>query len=750
MSSASVALLTVPKSFNSVTVTESVPPLKRNEINKSFVLKHFQDLLENVPLMCDADWELESSHSQRSQVVSHDVLQRLLEREEQLLDASASDAAEDETDAVAVASDQDLQGEMSDYDNAVDVSLDDSVSSEVYPDIVRPLLLDFYDDDEINRFAKRFLKKYSKGNMNRTGAVDMWDLFREFSKFPREELMSYDTFERRVKNVIPTPELTWRVRNIETQEDVTGRGKCFPEKLYGNKNVFETREMWTRLSLKDVIRMHAGMHLDHCDFVEDGVIDFSKVHVTFTADGIPHGNSSNENLHVLAVRFKGCRQVYILQARVAKRKEPKILDDFLLPFVRECNSLNVTVDFFLADSPMRAFFKSLKGHAGRSSCEICEATGRCVDGRICYPADQILGRKRSHERWLEQVADLESQREEGPTGDVAGVTGRSPLLEINNFDMVRKAPPDPLHRDWLGIAKSTLWRNTTGMSKAGVMNSRGNRIANAVSNDYRRVRLPSEFSHRSRPVDYPNFKGHEWKSLVVTSFTAIADIVKSELGHQLAHVWTLFAWMILLYNGPAWAFNEMDDEYLEELHQQLYDEFQMEFGSRACTFNWHSFYHMPTVRKIGPSSQLSTEPFESSYGKVQKSFAAGTRSTGLQIVRNMLLRTLAHTSEFCENRIKMENSTECKRSDDSIVVDSVFTFYKVRDVRGDHVDVSEMEKEKWHSPHDITLPFDKVGVFKFKGTSDAVVTMPRKCFVGKGVLRDDGILIALHEDLLFS
>ena len=697
--------------------------------------------------MCDADLDFHSDHSNRSQIVTHEVLQQLLEREEQLMEASASEV-NDETDEASVASDHGLQWQDGDHDDTQDSSLNESVTSN--DDVVRPLDLNFYDDHEINRFAKRFLKKYSKGNMNRTGAVDMWNLFREFSRFPAENLMSYDTFERRVKEVMPTPELTWRVRNLETEEDVTGRGKCFPEKQFSNKNIYETREMWTRLSLKDVICLHAGMHIGHCDFIIDGEIDFSKVHLTFTADGIPHGNSSTDNLHVLAVRFKGCRQVYILQARVAKRKEPKILDDFLLPFVRECNSLNVKVDFFLGDSPMRSFFKSLKGHAGRSSCEICEATGRCVAGKICYPADQVLGRKRSHERWLEQVADLESQREEGPTGDVAGVTGRSPLIEINNFDMVKKAPPDPLHRDWLGIAKSTLWRNTTGMSKTGVVNSRGNRIQNAVSEDYRNIRLPSEFSHRSRPVDYPNFKGHEWKSLVVTAFPAISDIVKNELGHQLAHVWTLFAWMILLYNGPEWAFHEMDDEYLEELHQQLYDEFQLEFGSRACTFNWHSFYHMPTVRKFGKSSDLSTEPFESSYGKVQKSYAAGTRSTGLQIIRNMLLRTLAHTSDYCQNQLIIDTSTDSKRCDDSILIDSLFTFYKVRRVTGDNVDVSEIKKEKWHSPHDGTLPFEKVGVFKYRRTLDAVFTLPRKSFVGKGVLREDGILIGLYQDLLFS
>ncbi len=615
------------------------------------------------------------------------------------------------------------------------------------PERAVPIDVNFFANPGLNRMALKFLRKYTKRNMTRAQGVDVWKLLQEYSPYSAVEMKSFDTLERRLAAVLPSPVVSWKVLDLETGESHVGAGKCFPERLYGNRNKFEISCTWSRLKLKDVIRLHAGIHVEECEFVEDGLINFTAVHITFTCDGIPYAHSTPENLHVIALKFRDCREVYIVQARVAKRSEPKNVHDFIDAFVAECNELEVHVDFFVADSPMRSFFKMLKGHAGRSSCEICEAVGTCVSRRIVYPAHTVLQQKRSQERWLEFVEDLESQ---SGSDNVHGIMGRSPLLTLNNFDIVRKSPTDPLHRDWLGITKSTLWRNTTGMGKNGIMNARGQRIANSVSDFYRALRLPSEFSHRSRPVDYPNFKGHEWKSLLISSFVAICDVTTLECDHKMSHVWLLYTFLILLYNGPRWAFDEMDDEYLEELHQQLYDEFEEVFGPGCCTFNWHSFYHMPTVRKFGSMPETSTEPFESAYGKVSKSFRPGTRNAASQIIKNMTLRSLNHGQSACEKRLVIEPETCSLRTDDSIVMDDLFHYYKVLLVQNDHVKVAEIKKTAWDSPFDPTLPYHKVGIFQKVSISEDCCWYRKDYFTGKGMIVKDNILIPMHRDLLFS
>ena len=565
-------------------------------------------------------------------------------------------------------------------------------------------------------------------------------------------MKSFETLLRRMARVLPQPTLTWKVKNIHTGRIITGTGQSFPQKIYGNRNNYEVCEIWTRLKVRDVIRLHAALHNGDCDFMEGDKIDYSKVHLTMTVDGIPHGKSSPENLHVMAIRIRGCRHVYILQARVAHRRETKNVVDFAGPFVDECNELGVVVDYFVADSPMRAFFKILKGHAGRCSCEICEAAGECINRKIVYPASQVHQRKRTHDRWLDDVADVESQVEGGNANvNVRGIMGRSPLLALNNLDIVKQCPPDPLHRDWLGITKSTLWRHTMGMAKSGIMNARGQRMAEQISDSYKNLRLPEEFSHTARPIDYPNFKGHEWKALLISSFPTICEVVQNEMGHKAAHLWAVFAYLILLYGGPEDTFQSTPKEDLEELHELLYDEFQEEFGPAACSFNWHSFYHMPTVRTWATMKEVSTEPFEAAYGLVQMSYAPGTRNTGLQIVRNMLMRSLAHTKDFCKNELFIEKDTGSTTRDNSIVFDDQFNYYQVQRVtRHGTVEACEIGKKEWKCPTDPTLPFSHVGVFQFDSIKDERRIFSKKKFTGKGLLRNDGILIPFHEQLLFS
>ncbi len=640
--------------------------------------------------------------------------------------------------------------DLADSDPGYNSSSDDQVHDENQRAL--PIDLHFSPDPNLSNYYIGFLRRYSRGKTSKADAQGYWEWAKEHSVYPPEEIKSLDTLLRNVAKVLPQPKLTWKVLNITTGKHFSGTGWTLPFRRYGDRNIYEFVEVWARLTIRDVIRLHAALHADDCDFVEDGVIQFDKVSVTFTCDGIPHGKSSPDNLHVVALKIKGCRLVHIVQTRVARRKVPKDLSDFLDPFVDECLELGVKVDYFVADSPMRSFFKMLKGHAGRSSCEVCEATGVCINRKIVYPAEQILGMKRSHERWVDSVEDLESQKEAGATHDnVRGIMGRSPLLKLNNFDIVQQSPPDPLHRDWLGVMKFNLWRNTVGMSKSGVANAKGQRISKAISDSYQMIRLPTEFSHTARPMDYPNFKGHEWKSLLVSSFPTIIDEVNQELGSKCAHIWTLFAFLILLYNGDDETFQAMDEEVLEDMHQLFYDEFQEEFGPSLCSFNLHSFYHMPTVRKWGRPTQLSTESFESSYGLVQISYAPGTRNTGLQIIRNMTMRSLAHTRDKCQRKLFIAKDNGKRKRDDSLLMGRNHKYYKVQDIRrnGD-IAVSEIQKSVWRCPADPTLPFDMVGVYTYDGISEDVLDLPVSHFQGKCILRNDGVLVPCHKELLFS
>ena len=613
-----------------------------------------------------------------------------------------------------------------------------------------PLELDIFPNHRLTCFVQDFVRRCNRRRMNKAQRKEMWSMVSDWQFFDPTEMQSYDTLDRKLKAALPCPTVHWRVRNLATGKIYCGRGKSFPEKKFRNKRLFETLCIWTRVHLRDLIRFHAGQH-PNADFIVNGKIDYRKVHFNFTYDGIPNGKSSPDNLNVMGVQFRGCRQVYIPCVRVARRRETKNLSKFMDRFVQQCITLGVHVDLFLADAPMRSFIKCLKGHAGRFSCEYCEAMGECIQKRICYPKSTMNSTKRTHAAWVDHVEELERRKNDEGVDNVVGVTGRSPLLKLGGFDMVRKAPSDPLHRDWLGICKSTLWRNTVGLSKAGVMSSTGKKIADAVGEAYRQLSLPSEFSHRSRPIDYANYKGHEWKSMAVSSFPTICEIVEQEIDHVTAHVWLLFLFLVLIYNGPQWAMEKIGESYLNAIHELLYDQFEDAFGKQACTFNWHAFSHMLDIRKSGTSSEISTEAYESAYGEVQVAYRSGTRNIGLQIVSNMMIKRLSHREgKGCTNNIAIEPRTKDLRYDDSIVVDDNYNYYRVCKVENDLIAVRKIKTSKWTSPIDSNLPMHFAGVFKYMGTVDHESLLRRQDVSGKAIITKDDIIIPFYKDLLFS
>ncbi len=614
-----------------------------------------------------------------------------------------------------------------------------------------PLCLQLFDNHRLTEFVQDFLKRCNRRRMNKAQRREMWSLMSDWNLFDPTEMQSFDTLDRKVRDALPTPTVHWKVKDLDSGRIYSGKGTKFPEKRFKNKRKYETLCIWTRVKLRELIRFHAAQHQD-ASYVVDGQIKFNKVHFSFTYDGIPNGKSSPDNLHVMGIQFRGCRQIYIPCVRVARRKEVKNLSKFLDHFIQECITLGVHVDFFLADAPMRSFLKCLKGHAGRYSCEYCEAPGECVLKKICYPTSMMNQKKRSHQQWVEHVEDLEKQQEEGSTNiNVKGITGRSPLLKIYNFDMIKKAPSDPLHRDWLGICKSTLWRHCVGLSKTGNLTASGKRITDQVSEVYRKLSLPREFSHRSRPIDYPNFKGHEWKSLAVSCFPTICEVVEKEVDYEAAHVWLLFIFLVLVYNGPEWALKKLGEGYLMSLHELMYEQFEESFGRSACTFNWHAFYHMPDIRKCGRSTQMSTEPYESAYGEVQAAYKSGTRNIGLQIVSNMLIKRINHTSGTgCQNRLIVEPRTSDVRYNDSIVLDEMYNYYRIVKVEGDLMAAQKIETTEWSSPIDENVPMSLAGVFKYVSTREEEVLLRRQDVHGKGIITENNIVIPFYRDLLFS
>lgn len=290
--------------------------------------------------------------------------------------------------------------------------------------------------------ARDFLNAMVVGKMSRCNAERFWNVCIKHSRYPPEELPSFITILRRMRSQLPGVDMNWKIYDQEMKIEIIGNGPVFPKKMYGNSKRYVLHELWTSLKLRDVIRFHVSIHEKNKHlYMTNGKIDYSKITLSFTCDGVPMAKSSSNSLYVLGVRFHGCRNVYLIKTRYSLPNEKKDLEKFLVPFIEECNDLKVEVDKFLGDAPIRSFFKVMKGHSGYYSCEYCESKGECVQRHVCFPSDTFPGPPRSKERWEECVMTWQMEG-----NSYMGIMGKSPLMQLPNFDIIRDSPADPMHR----------------------------------------------------------------------------------------------------------------------------------------------------------------------------------------------------------------------------------------------------------------------------------------------------------------
>lgn len=599
----------------------------------------------------------------------------------------------------------------------------------------------------MNVFANEFLSETCSGQIAKAKAERLWNICRKYSKFNQDDLGTYrNMYKKSLKNV-PAMVQSWKVLDKTTDEWVTGKGLEYPRKKFRNSRRYQLDELWTRVRLKDIIKFHLSIHRRSRDnFMTNGKIDYSKVKLVFSCDGIPCGKSSHFDLYLMTVRIVGCRNIYILNSRHARLKFPKKLKDFLKEFVEDANDLGVKVLKFLGDAPVRSLFKRIKGHSGKNSCEVCEGKGTLIRRHYFFPCSTMGKKLRTNKRWRKQV----KQRHATGEDNIKGIMGKSPLLNLKKFHIIKDSPSDSLHRDHLGVTRAT-WKIVTNIKKGSEVRFRNvKKFTKDVNAAYCRVRLPSEYSRTSRPVDAVLFKGNEWKSLMFTAFPALLKASKKYHNRDVARIFAVYAFLLRVYASPPHVYKAMKKPWLRRLHKEFYQLYEKAFGKSSCAFNIHSFYHMDIARKSGRLPETSTEQFEALYAMVLQSYCKSATAIGKQFMEKMYLRYLRHTEDHCERKLKFNIHRKHEKVDDSLVVDENWNFFKVLHVQGDNVRVVKIVTKKWKCPNHHDLPFHKVGVFKFVKLDNTEMTICKDMFTGKAALYNKKLLMGMQKDCLFS
>lgn len=467
-----------------------------------------------------------------------------------------------------------------------------------------------------------------------------------------------------------------------------------------NNNIF-------LLQAKDIIAIHEA----RCPKIEAG----RKCQIS--SDGVSECRSNSNSIDVYSVRFKNCQHVY--PHTITRPVDKYKLDSkpYLQSFIDDIKAL-CEIETFVGDNLKRANARGALNHASNFACEYCFAKATSfhycdkkieekrkelelqisvierridlvqteeeidqeelktlkelksclinslsdvskVKKKVVWPSSTMNGEPRTVAKIL-AITNMIEENGPLPPDEAKGIIYKSPLLEIENFDMVANSPAEYLHSVCLGTTKRLLELTyNVGTTRPRVTKRKLTPVS--LFNDLMAgLKGPMEFSRRIRSLDFAVWKGQEFRNLILFYFTIV--IFPIERNAKERTLWLLLAYKIRACVLPSDEFHHVnlaDIEYCCVQYYKLYEEL---FGPNNCSYNTHVvFSHLIEIRGQGPLTSTSAFGFESFYGEVRHSFCPGTPSPLKQVFEKVLLkRAIGHHS--CSPPITLtthETALEC-------------------------------------------------------------------------------------------
>ena len=304
--------------------------------------------------------------------------------------------------------------------------------------------------------------------------------------------------------------------------------------------------------------------------------------------------------------------------------------------------------------------------------------------KLVWPVSTMHGNPRTTENVLAIANEIE---ENGslPHAEAKGVTGKSPLFNIPNFDFVLDSPTEYMHSTCLGVTKRMIELTFSVGEKRTKNSKRKLSSASSFNSEIKllNIKVFDEFSRRIRELDFAVMKAQEFRNITLFFFPVVINCIESDARER--KVWLLFSYMIRACILPQKEFQPLPD--LEPICEMFYTLYESIFGEANCTYNTHVVSsHLPLMRNHGPLTFTSAFGFESFYGEIRKSFTPGTPSTLKQIMKKILIKR-ALGNHCCEKTITYSDHETCLEDNTMIYC---FThqdhkMYKITEVHKNHV-----------------------------------------------------------------
>lgn len=363
---------------------------------------------------------------------------------------------------------------------------------------------------------------------------------------------------------------------------------------------------------------------------------------------------------------------------------------------------------------------------------------------IIWPSSTMHGEPRTMQKVKEIIEKLE--RNEISKEEAKGIIGRSPLLSLENFDLVRDTPAEYLHSGCLGVVRR-LTELTFSVGEKRQTTTKRKLCSPEIFNKLMSsVKVVREFGRRVRELDFSVMKGQEFRNLILFFYPLV---VKSITDKTEKKIWLLLAYAVRSCVLPTKEFQCVNLDSIHKSCEQFYKLYEAFYGAINCTYNTHVFIsHLIEIRVHGPLTFTSAFVFENFYGELRRSFAPGTQSTLKQMFQKILLKR-ALTPHCCENSIHLsDHSTEMECNNMIYQFkDMSYHMYHIVSINDDELLCRRVGKFSYTTPELPSLNWSKLGVFQ-KGALSSDTEMVKRSNVHGKVLQIDNLLLTCPANIL--
>ena len=365
---------------------------------------------------------------------------------------------------------------------------------------------------------------------------------------------------------------------------------------------------------------------------------------------------------------------------------------------------------------------------------------------IVWPANTIGGEKRTKEKILHIVEQLEAGNELTPS-ERKGVKGRSLLLDIENFDLVSQVPTEYMHLSSLGVVKRLLELCFSVGENRQRATKRALTSPDQFNEKMKNIKIFKESNRRIRKMDLAVFKAQELRNTLIFFFPIVTQcLVKYE---KEVKTWEVLAFMIRACILPEVEYENVNFNSIQYCQNAFYTTYENVFGTQNCTYSIHVLSsHLPDMRALGPLTETSAYRFEAFYGELRRAFQPGTVSVVKQMFQSVLLKRLL-SKHVCNEKIYLREKDTAMECNSMIYVyeNNTHVIYKIKSIDGDNLLCNQMGNHDANFQSSHMLNWSSVGVYRRGGMSSVDVTVKRDQVAGK-VLKVDKYFVTCPVNIL--